>query len=59
MTAIMDYILEQGDYLLRVLVAGLCGLLIGYEREARMKMAGIRTHTIIAMAASLMVGFSK
>ncbi len=59
MTAIMDYILEQGDYLLRVLVAGLCGLLIGYEREARMKMAGIRTHTIIAMAASLMVVISK
>ncbi|MEY8311283.1 MgtC/SapB family protein [Oscillospiraceae bacterium 42-9] len=53
------YVLEQGDYLLRVLVAGLCGLLIGYEREARMKMAGIRTHTIIAMAAALMVVISK
>lgn len=54
-----EWILEQGDYLLRVLVAGLCGLFIGYERESRMKLAGIRTHTIIAMAASLMVVISK
>lgn len=35
----LEFALEQGDYLLRVLVAGLCGLLIGYERESRMKMA--------------------
>lgn len=54
-----EFILEQGDYLLRVLMAGLCGLMIGYERESRMKLAGIRTHTIIAMAASLMVVISK
>ena len=54
-----EYILEQGDYLLRVLGAALCGLLIGYEREARMKLAGIRTHTIVAMAAALMVVISK
>lgn len=54
-----EYLLEQGDYLLRILVAGICGLLIGYERESRMKMAGIRTHTIIAMAAALMVVISK
>lgn len=55
----LEFALQQGDYLLRVLAAGLCGLLIGYERESRMKMAGIRTHTIIAMAASLMVVISK
>lgn len=54
-----DWILQQGDYLLRVLAAGLCGMLIGYERESRMKLAGIRTHTIIAMAASMMVVISK
>ncbi len=55
----LAFALEQMDYLLRILIAGLCGLLIGYERESRMKMAGIRTHTIIAMAASLMVVISK
>ena len=55
----LSYILTQGDYLLRVLVGALCGMVIGYERESRLKMAGIRTHTIIAMAASLMVVISK
>ena len=55
----LSYILTQGDYLLRVLVGALCGMVIGYERESRLKMAGIRTHTIIAMAASLMVVVSK
>lgn len=54
-----EWALQQGDFLLRVIVAGLCGLLIGYERTARMKMAGIRTHTIIAMAAAVMVIISK
>ena len=54
-----EYILTQADYLLRIFIAALCGLVIGYEREARLKMAGIRTHTIIAMAASLMVVVSK
>lgn len=49
----------QADYLIRVLAAALCGLVIGYEREARLKLAGIRTHTIIAMAAALMVVVSK
>ncbi len=55
----LPYILTQCDYLLRVLVGGLCGMVIGYERESRLKTAGIRTHTIIAMASSLMVVLSK
>ena len=55
----LSYILTQGDYLRRVLIGALCGMVIGYERESRLKMAGIRTHTIIAMAASLMVVISK
>lgn len=54
-----EWILQQIDYLVRVFAAGLCGMLIGYERESRMKLAGIRTHTIIAMAASMMVVISK
>ena len=32
------------EYLMRVLIAGICGVLIGYERKNRMKEAGIRTH---------------
>ncbi|MDD3223865.1 MAG: MgtC/SapB family protein [Clostridium sp.] len=47
------------DYILRLLVAGLCGILIGYERESRMKEAGIRTHFIVALGASLIMIVSK
>ncbi len=54
-----SFILTEGDYLLRVIVAALCGLAIGSEREARLKKAGIRTHTIVSMAAALMVCVSK
>ncbi len=54
-----EFFLTQADYLLRILVAALCGMVIGYEREVRLKMAGIRTHTIISMAASIMVIISK
>lgn len=53
------FVLTEGDYLLRVVVAALCGLAIGSEREARLKKAGIRTHTIVSMAAALMVCVSK
>ena len=46
-------------YLLRLLGAALCGAMIGYERESHMKMAGIRTHAIVALASSLMMIISK
>lgn len=54
-----NFFLTEGDYLLRVIVAALCGLAVGSEREARLKKAGIRTHTIVSMAAALMVCVSK
>lgn len=51
--------LIQVDYFLRLIVAGICGALIGYERKNRMKEAGIRTHFIVALGASLMMIVSK
>lgn len=51
--------LLQVEFLLRVLLAALCGGAIGYERESRMKMAGIRTHLIVSLAAALMMIVSK
>lgn len=36
--------LIQLDYLLRLFIAAVCGMAIGYERKNRMKEAGIRTH---------------
>ena len=43
----------------RILIAGLCGALIGFERKNRKKEAGIRTHIIVALASSLMMIISK
>ena len=51
MEGIIRFLITQGDYLLRILLAALCGMVIGYERESRLKMAGIRTHTVVALAA--------
>ncbi len=45
--------------LLRVVIALFCGLLIGYERTNRGKGAGIRTHSIVAIGACLMMIISE
>ncbi|MDR3644250.1 MAG: MgtC/SapB family protein, partial [Clostridia bacterium] len=49
----------QLEFLLRLVVAGLCGGLIGYERKNRLKEAGIRTHLIVALGAALIMIISK
>ena len=46
-------------YLLRMMLATLCGAFIGLERTKRSKEAGIRTHCIIASAAALFMIISK
>ena len=57
------YILDWNDnvviWILRLLVAAICGLAIGIERTARSKEAGMRTHTIVCLAAALMMMVSK
>ena len=47
------------DYLIRIVVACLCGGLIGLERTKRLKEAGIRTHIIVALGATLIMVVSK
>lgn len=49
----------QVECLLRLVFAAFCGALIGYERESHLKTAGIRTHLIVCMSASLMMIISK
>ena len=39
------------NLILRLVIAGLMGGIIGLERESRAKEAGIRTHFIVALAA--------
>ena len=47
------------EFFARILVAALCGACIGYERNNRLKEAGIRTHLIVALAAALIMVVSK
>ena len=54
-----DYILVQLEYIVRVLVAGFCGAMIGYERKNKLKEAGIRTHFIVALTSALIIIISK
>ncbi len=53
------HVFTQLEYLLRILGAALCGLAVGYERENHLKTAGIRTHTIVALASAAMMIISK
>ncbi len=50
---------SQFEYILRILISGLCGLLIGLERKNRSKEAGIRTHFVVACGAAVFMIVSK
>jgi putative Mg2+ transporter-C (MgtC) family protein len=41
------------NYVIRIIVAGLCGGLIGYERDAHGSAAGLRTHILVCVGAML------
>ncbi|WEV71664.1 MgtC/SapB family protein [Lactobacillus sp. ESL0785] len=49
----------QLPWLLRVVVAALCGALIGYERAIQRKSAGVRTHIVVAFSSALFMIISK
>lgn len=67
MIIILPFIKEQfifqsmyhGGLALRILFAGLLGAAIGFERKNRNKLAGVRTHAIVALGAALMMVVSK
>lgn len=52
-------LLQYGEFFLRVIIACLCGGLIGYERSKRFKEAGIRTHIIVCCASAMIMIISK
>ncbi|MBE7022268.1 MAG: MgtC/SapB family protein [Ruminococcaceae bacterium] len=51
--------LQQAEYIFRVLLAGVCGIVVGLERKNRSKEAGIRTHFVVACGAALIMIISK
>ena len=42
-------------YIIRIIVAGLCGIVVGLERKNRSKEAGIRTHFVVACGAAIIM----
>lgn len=52
------------DFILRLVVAGLLGAIIGLDREIRAKEAGFRTHFLVSLGSALIMivsqyGFSQ
>lgn len=49
----------EWNFILRLCVAGLCGTIIGVDREYRVKDAGFRTHFLVAMGSALVMIVSQ
>ncbi len=49
----------EWNFILRLCVAGLCGTVIGLDREYRVKDAGFRTHFLVALGSALMMVVSQ
>ncbi len=56
---LLQYMALQLGYVGRILLAGICGYAIGLERQTKRKMAGRKTHVIVAITAALMIILSK
>ena len=49
----------EWDFIIRLCVAGLCGTVIGLDREYRGKDAGFRTHFLVALGSALIMIVSQ
>ena len=58
-TEMLEGMIMQTPWVVRIIVATLCGGAIGIERTMRKKDAGFRTHCIVALGAALAVIVSK
>ena len=47
------------DFVLRLLVAGILGAIIGLDREYRAKEAGYRTHFLVSLGSALIMIVSQ
>lgn len=54
-----DFLWFQIELFARLVLAAVCGGIIGYERKNRGKGAGIRTHFVVAAASALIMIISK
>ncbi len=49
----------EWEYLIRIIIACLCGACVGFERSRRFKDAGVRTHVVVALGSALIMIVSK
>ena len=52
-------LMQNLDFVIRIIVACLCGFVLGVERSRRFKEAGVRTHMIVCAGAALIMIVSK
>ena len=57
--AVVDWTKDVWHFVVRMIIAIICGLAIGFERKSRSKEAGIRTHAIVCLASCLFMILSK
>lgn len=43
----------MGDFLIKLIISSVCGAAIGFQRELKDRPAGLRTHTLVALASCL------
>ena len=55
----LEVLVQNIVFFVRLILAAVCGGIIGYERTNRGKGAGIRTHSIVSLASCLMMLVSK
>lgn len=53
------YMMLNFDFVLRLLVAGILGAIIGLDREYRAKEAGYRTHFLVSLGSALIMIVSQ
>lgn len=58
MTMLQNF-MPEFEYIFRILCAVACGVIIGLERDTQMKMAGVRTHSIVALTSAVIMIISK
>ena len=52
-------LLQYAEFFIRILIACICGAVIGVERSHRLKEAGVRTHLLVSCSAALIIIISK
>ena len=51
----IEHMMLNMDFVIRLLVAGILGTIIGLDREYRAKEAGYRTHFLVSLGSALIM----